>query len=184
MKAVMISEQPKQVVLIINGEKKIIVLKTAPKLEPPFKCYIYCTKAKYEHEDFIVANAGTKNATAFYGGGKVIGKFICDKIETLIMPTNLPKDFLEKACLSGSDIIDYLGGDFCKAFYGLHISNLKIYDEPKEISEFRKPCKMGDDPCCGICDYAVHGMDGDILDCGTNLTRPPQSWCYVEEIDE
>ena len=39
---------------------------------------------------------------------------------------------------------------------------------------------MGDHPCCGICDYAVHGMDGDLIDCDTSLTRPPQSWQFIE----
>lgn len=38
------------------------------------------------------------------------------------------------------------------------------YDKPKELSEFHKRCN-------------------DIYGCGAMppLTRPPQSWCYVEE---
>lgn len=42
-KAVMLSIRPKWVEKIANGEKTIEVRKTKPKLDTPFKCYIYCT---------------------------------------------------------------------------------------------------------------------------------------------
>ncbi len=42
-KAVLISIQPKYCELIASGKKTIDVRKTRPKLETPFKCYIYCT---------------------------------------------------------------------------------------------------------------------------------------------
>ena len=42
-KAVMLSIRPKWVEKIANGEKTIEVRKTRPKLDTPFKCYIYCT---------------------------------------------------------------------------------------------------------------------------------------------
>lgn len=45
MKCVMLSIRPKWCEKIASGEKTIEVRKSAPK-EVPFKCYIYCTKAK------------------------------------------------------------------------------------------------------------------------------------------
>lgn len=42
-KAVLISIRPKWVEKIVSGEKTIEVRKTRPKLDTPFKCYIYCT---------------------------------------------------------------------------------------------------------------------------------------------
>ncbi len=42
-KAVMLSVRPKWCEKIASGEKTIEVRKTRPKLETPFKCYIYCT---------------------------------------------------------------------------------------------------------------------------------------------
>lgn len=42
-KAVMISIRPKWCEKICRGEKSIEVRKTRPKLETPFKCYIYET---------------------------------------------------------------------------------------------------------------------------------------------
>lgn len=44
---------------ICSGEKTIEVRKTRPKLETPFKVYIYCTLPKYPHEDFIAARRRT-----------------------------------------------------------------------------------------------------------------------------
>ena len=76
--AVLISIWPKWCELIAKGKKTIEIRKTRPKLETPFKCYIYCTRPKFDHEDFIVVNAGTENAFAFYGGGLIIGEFVCD----------------------------------------------------------------------------------------------------------
>ena len=76
-KAVMLSIRPKWVEKIANGEKTIEVRKTRPKLDTPFKCYIYCTLPKYPHEDFIATDYPRPQ---FYGGGKVIGEFTCDAI--------------------------------------------------------------------------------------------------------
>ena len=76
-KAVLISIRPKWCEKIVNGEKTIEVRKTKPKLETPFKCYIYCTLPKYPHEDFIATDYPRPQ---FYGGGKVIGEFTCDRI--------------------------------------------------------------------------------------------------------
>lgn len=61
--------------------------------------------------------------------------------------------------------------------YGWHISNLKIYDTPRELSEFRRACK--NDWYCESC--AMYREHEEI--CGNaslRLRRPPQSWCYVE----
>ena len=49
-KAVMISIRPKWCEKIASGEKTIEVRKTRPKLETPFKCYIYCTQASVRYQ--------------------------------------------------------------------------------------------------------------------------------------
>lgn len=68
-KSVLISIRPKWCEKIASGEKTIEVRKTRPKMNTPFKCYIYCTLPKYPHEDFIVTDYPRPQ---FYGGGKVI----------------------------------------------------------------------------------------------------------------
>lgn len=79
-KAVLISIRPKWCEKIASGEKTIEVRKTRPKLNTPFRVYIYCTLPKYPHEDFIATDYPKPQ---FYGGGKVVGEFICDRIYEL-----------------------------------------------------------------------------------------------------
>ncbi len=208
MKSVLISIQPRWCELIASGKKTIEVRKTKPKLETPFKVYIYCTKNKEKLIDVIhegdevygFVHQGKPNFikipdenSTIYGmfkGGKVIGEFICKNIDIHSIRELVIKEDADSAlkgtCLGKADVLKYVGytngtNIYAKpyVFYGWRISDLVIYDKPKELSEFRTPCKMGEMPC-GICDYAVHGMDGDLIGCNTSLERPPQSWCYIE----
>ena len=174
-KAVMLSIRPKWVEKIASGEKTIEVRKTRPKLDTPFKCYIYCTLPKYPHEDFIAPDYPKPQ---FYGGGKVIGEFTCDRI----FPINVFDnggiqnwffEHMERSCLTYEELADYIGNG--RTGYGWHISDLKIYDTPKKLSEFKGLCKVESD-CCACPYYNYSKMDCD----GRTIKRPPQSWCYVE----
>lgn len=183
-KAVMLSIRPKWCEKICSGEKTIEVRKTRPKMNTPFKCYIYCTLPKYPHEDFIATNYPRPQ---FYGGGKVIGEFTCDRIYELEtrspggsyyvkgegQPTT--NDVARQSCLTFKDMHEYLQA---AKGYGWHISDLKIYDKPRELREFKKNNRD--------CFYADLGLaKRDCPDCknsGCFLERPPQSWCYVEEM--
>ena len=158
-KAVMLSIRPKWVEKIANGEKTIEVRKTRPKLAPPFKAYIYCTMPKYPHEDFILTDYPKPQ---FYGGGKVIGEFTCDQF-WIGTPHNTNPLFCMAACMDGFDTEKYAKG---KKLYGWHISDLRIYDTPKELSEFTglRDTKFGAAPY--------------------EIKRPPQSWCYVEAMKD
>lgn len=175
-KAVMLSIRPKWVEKIASGEKTIEVRKTRPKLDTPFKVYIYCTLPKYPHEDFIATDYPKPQ---FYGGGKVIGEFTCDRIDRLA-PANEPygiydidDDYVLQTCLENGALWDYGHGT---PLFGWHISDLKIYDKPRELREFKKNNRD--------CFYADLGLaKRDCPDCknsGCFLERPPQSWCYVE----
>ena len=181
-KAVMLSIRPKWCQKIASGEKTIEVRKTKPKMETPFKCYIYCTQDK--HLAFMQNQTGTNliacmdvNAAIPVGGaignGKVIGEFTCDRIYELAPLNHAPDDVEKQACLTREEIVKYLKG----TGYGWHISDLRIYDTPKELSEFKPVCRV-DFGCC-VClhyDYAK-------MDCGVRvIVRPPQSWCYVDDV--
>ena len=176
MKSVLISIRPQWCELIASGKKTIEVRKSAPK-EVPFKVYMYETKA-----GFIEAVRGTCPKCAF-SRGKIISEFVCDKVDQIIEATAgicfADKDFnildgeneLKKTCLSVDELANYLGEDkngLCKNGYAWHISDLKIYDKPKELGAFRKVCLNGK---CSDCIYE---------EC--KITRPPQSWQYVEEL--
>lgn len=211
MKSVMISIKPKWCELIANGEKTIDVRKTKPKIETPFKCYIYCTKEKYKNKYLHTSNK--KNRLLFWHNkgdceivcqpentsyiahscfGKVIGEFICDKIDE-IRKRGFGDNFdycylslnvwgnddieieitdIKKSCIQKAELNEY--GKNSRQLYAWHISDLKIYDEPKELSEFRMPieCHRGKqkENCQGCWDCEMKTL--------------PKSWCYVESVIE
>lgn len=154
-KAVLISINPEWCGLIANGKKTVEVRKTRPKIETPFKVYIYCTKSKINSfwigKRYSYADDRIRNTFDVEGNGKIIGEFICDRIIEFPYNANGYGLKAEKTlcALSGvpvKELYHYLQG---KKPYGWHISNLKIYDNPREISRF-------------------------------GLKRAPQSWRYVE----
>ena len=187
-KAVLISIRPKWVEKIANGEKTIEVRKTRPKLETPFKAYIYCTQPKYPHEDFISTDYPKPQ---FYGGGKVIGEFTCDRIDRVNIcgfwddNGEQLENRIKETCLTPTEVNDYLGTE---VGYGWHISDLRIYDTPRDLGEFWRDCLEYSElstncwSCKNVCG------DGDETDCNTDgrlyLYRPPQSWCYVEAMKD
>ena len=178
MKSVLISIQPKWCELIASGKKTVEVRKTRPKIDVPFKCYIYETRGKSDRP--ILLDFGVLD---FHGRGQVIGEFMCYAIETVSWISNPQKSnwrehYNEETCLTNTETYEYTKGNI---FYEWHISDLVIYDEPKELSEFRKECKLDCDmrflnePPCEKCEHLVASFG-----CGRTIIRPPQSWCYVE----
>jgi predicted transcriptional regulator len=173
----MLSIHPKWCEKIVGGEKTIEVRKNRPKLETSFKCYIYETQGWVEKDGIM----------AFRLGGRVVGEFTCDRIYELEtrspggsyyvkgegQPTT--NDVARQSCLTLKDMHEYLQA---AKGYGWHISDLKIYDKPRELREFKKNNRD--------CFYADLGLaKRDCPDCknsGCFLERPPQSWCYVEEV--
>lgn len=170
-KAVMLSIRPQWCDKIIGGEKAIEIRKTRPKMETPFKCYIYCTQSG------VALGAWGKH-------GKVIGEFTCDRIDRLA-PANEPygiydidDDYVLQTCLENGALWDYGHGT---PLYGWHISDLRIYDEARELSEFRRAC-----PNSWYCEScAMHRENNGT--CGNEslqIKRAPQSWCYVEVMED
>lgn len=136
MIAVLISIRPKWCEKIISGEKTIEVRKTRPKMNPPFKCYIYKCR-----------------------NGKVVGEFLCDQIiEDRTYGHN--EEFYRAACMSAYDAEAYA---MQSPMYGWHISDLRVYDHPRDLWEFT-----------GLRE-TKHGLAPG------PITRSPQSWRYVEE---
>lgn len=85
--------------------------------------------------------------------------------------------FSPATCLTPSEIIAYIGDK--GRCYGWHMSNLRIYDTPRELSEFRRAC-----PNSWYCESCAMYWENNGT-CGNErlqLKRPPQSWCYVEEM--
>ena len=169
MKSVLISIQRQHTDNIKALIKKIEVRKNKPNQETPFPCFIYETKTKG-------------------GCGKVIGEFVCDKVTEYIAyktqkGSKLCKNPffyaclpIQEMCLTIEQVEDYGKGE---TLYGWHISDLKIYDKPKELREFKRWNRTEENAPCAHTKW----LYSDCKDCKEcNLTRPPQSWCYVEEL--
>lgn len=212
MKSVLISIRPEWCKKIASGEKTIEVRRTRPKLETPFKCYVYMTYGKTPK----VISLPTENGFRDYlihavhpecVNGKVIGEFVCGKIETIV---HSPKIFddntafyesLKKSCMSIDDFENYAiyfleppknQGSFTTQYpayffkaLGWHISNLKIYDKPKGLEEFEHYCKKerkAASELCKGCKYCFKGTTSGDIYCDRTVLTAPQSWCYVEEL--
>ena len=167
MKAVLMSIRPNWCKFIWAGMKTVELRKTRPTLETPFKAYIYCTG----HDGWIIKSpkAGVQKMDS-----RVIGEFICDDIRRIGPEYCVVKEDIESAiagsCLTVPQVKDYAGWKSglsyadLKDLYGWHISGLKIYDKPRTIQEFTgwRETRFGMMP--------------------VEIQRPPQSWCYVEEL--
>lgn len=185
MKSILQSIKPQYCELIASGKKTIEVRKTRPKLDVPFKVYIYCTKGKlallrddkdaeeqYKYDYWDFAEFHQSNGMKVLGG-KVIGEYVCDRIEPKYCANGIATYYENEqgTCLSDAELQMYSDG--VKPLYFWHISNLKIYDKPKELSEFKTYCvfkRMN----------KAHRYYKKLM--LKPLIRPPQSWCYVEEV--
>ena len=171
MKSVLIAIRPQWVEKIASGQKTIEVRKTAPK-EVPFKAYIYCTKEKKQDDIIWAGVCGDRGKW----DGRVIGEFICNNASELDYVYYWNNGYEFATCLTYRQVADYGKG---KPLYGWHISDLKIYDRPRNLSEFSRPCSYSG--LCFSCKRTSFKKDGNLL-CNTKITRPPQSWMYVEEL--
>lgn len=214
MKSVLIAIRPQLVEKIAKGEKTIEVRKTAPQEVPfkayiyatrPKKFY-KCGAVSTSDELLWLANGKVEMGDGFKFwangdeyqclNGRIIGEFICDKVDeynfhnglvafnSMGLPSGTYGSYLifaddyKSMCLSYDEVKNYGRG---KTLYGWHISDLKIYGSPKELSEFSRPCSYSG--LCFSCKRTNFKKDGNLL-CNTKITRPPQSWCYVEDLGE
>ena len=174
MEAVLISIRPQWCKLIASGKKTIEIRKTRPR-KTPFKAYIYETRG--------FEKAGNDNLNCTVGGngrGMVIGEFVCDRVFDIEFDDDegysesyIPLGFSD--CLNDEQFDGYLRA---KKGYGWHITNLVIYDQPKRVTDFKRPCKNAF--YCESC--AMYQNKNSV--CGNaalQISRPPQSWMYVKE---
>lgn len=229
MKAVLLSIRPNWCEKIFNGEKTIEVRKNAPKLETPFKVYVYCTAPKERwsvgHQIFFndtlytLPTGELKLGDALelradwlgkydennFLNGKVIGSFVCDKHEVFdsawsewaygCAPYDVPcampmseeraiKICKEYGCMSLDDIVKYFGDEDWTAHFW-HITEPKLFDKPKMVTEFAVYGRCAQE--CSEYDICMkYDSKETRVECPdfakVPLKRAPQSWCYVEEI--
>lgn len=177
MKAVLKSIKPYFAYLIIKGLKSLELSKTQPQDEDfSGQVFIYFTKDK---KSFNKIPKDEREIFKKYIG-KICGCFTCDRI--LIDKTfGHDPNFIGQANLSQIEAAWYCTQS---PIYGWHISDLKIYDKPKELFEFYKGGMLSYDDWL----YAIYRGNGGATSRYESyknvfkMKRPPQSWCYVEEI--
>lgn len=153
MKTVLISIQAEHNANIEKGIKTSELRTRIPKCELPIKFFTYESGKNGRH--------------------KVTNEWICREIREHPNPDNYSLSLAERACVPFSYICDY-AKDGEKLLHELVISDLVIYDKPKELGEFKKPCNHKNDCCtCDRYDYIGHK-------CYDEITRPPQSYMFVE----
>lgn len=211
MNAIIISVKPQWVEKILNGEKTIEIRKTMPKCELPYKVYIYETKGKKHFYNYIEAcecpNEEERIKFWEYGCGKVVAEFTLNKVDKIGLADEFcnygawlfneerylhdkeKERILKKSCLSMQELNDYLGyGDFeTQQFangYAWHIDNLKIYDKPKELSEFKTYCNLVHNKKNVQCFSILCRFKNECKDHLKPIIRPPQSWCYCNDLGD
>ena len=147
--SVIISIRPEWCRKIITGEKTLEIRKTKPKLETPFKCYIYCTHSG--SGEFF--KSSLYSDIAWWNGeqwgkkiGKVIGEFTCNGFYTYssVFPeaNTLPEFIvLRRSCLTHEQIAQYenpnvIGTTLMCGVHAWDVSDVVVYDRPKDLSEF------------------------------------------------
>lgn len=204
MKSVLISIRPKWCELIAKGEKTMEVRKTRPKLEEPFKVFIYCTLPP---QDELFKHGGIReyanelirlqSGEIVYSYGmrlcldtenrpyskdnflckKVIGEFICDNIVNPFFDSGfwIADNIVNESCLSPAEIRKYANGG---NVYGWHISSLKIYEKPKPLESI----SVVDNKAVKNCTYRERIFNnpdltnGDLLP-GSYLCADKTDWC-------
>lgn len=211
MNSYIVSIRPEWVKRIIDRGKTFEVRKSVPK-EVPFKAYIYVTKDGINGRSSEVLLLNKHTGEVGFGdyrnachcgkddfeicNGHVVGEFICDKVfrtcgwrlrgdtQQCAKQTRLEERFSRFVCLTIDEAVKYAGGEN-REIYGWHISDLKIYDKPKELSEFGNLCRKD---CLRLgkggksCKFL--STDGTPCNRIIPITRPPQSYMRVEELGE
>jgi len=210
MKAILMSIQPKWCKMIVEhshyrddafgGVKKLEVRKTKPKVELPIDVYIYCCKphkkayrqtGQFDENGKPIYKNLPSGKTGYYiynGGhayppynrpcsnGKVFAKFTLNEVVDIDYSTiKSDYSYVPLTGLYKIDIVKYAKG---KPLYGWKIDNLTIFDKPKELGEFKGYCNKKE-KCYK--DIVRHCNDTHFDWKCNSITRPPQSWQYVEE---
>ena len=161
MQSILMSIQERHNKNIETGLKISELRTRPPKIKPPFRVYTY--------------------ESGIFGRNKVVNEWICKSMTEWRICMGIPATLPRNACVSVAEIRKYSGKDY-KNITEMKISDLKIYDKPKELGKFRKEGFMTEEQWLYTlypnthCHYGAWAKRFEI-------TRPPRSWCYVEELE-
>ena len=159
--------------------------------------YVCCTKGNYDivresspysnvpHYTCVKINKKLSKDLPEYeysSRGKVAFKFRCYKVEEIETSHDRfdeeiwystgsmeEEDILEHSCLNSDELDNYLYGEKGTA---IHISDLEIFDKPKELSEFKSYKK-------NIVNTKINGMVFE-TELDNSIIKAPQSYMFIE----
>lgn len=182
MREVTRSVKPYWFFLICEGIKTVEVGKDKPKAEDWNKIVnLYCSKDKKSFER--IPKEFQEKYRKYLG--KVGARFLCNNIRDFsnrIINTHnryelqTVHEILANSRLTHSELCEYLNErEDLEPFYLWHISDLVIYDKPRELYDFLNYNKH-------LACISKNCFSGDCWGCHNNaiMIRPPQSWCYVD----
>lgn len=164
-----LSVHPVWLAKMAAGEKDLEIRKKLPRLKPPFKVYLYCTKLSenqiYRSDKGIYLSFKPRRQKDICCAGRVIGEFTCSNIYAYstredTLDTISTSDMIRRSCLSFTELYQYecIVGHRCdpderSGLFAMELSELTFYERPKFLRDF-------------------------------GVTTSPQSWCYARKVPE
>ena len=196
-KAVLASIKPCHTANILVGLKTLEIRKTVPNIPTPFRVYVYETLNGGKGAGEVVCEFLCDFFFSIDTEWMIHDELPGMPMETWLEWNDAPDEYetksdIEKAsCLTWKEIERYMGASpqiFC-----WHISELKIYGKPKVLSDFTPWCRflLAGSECdhgkvaCPYQDFDYNPWPDcsvNVVTCRKRMTKPPQSWCYVEEV--
>ena len=147
-----------------HGCKKVIGEFVCDKVDD-----FYCASVPYQRENNLGYGQFIDNGVYKVNGWH---EGIVFERNDRYIDTMLNNNDLKEMRLTAQELFDYIGVG--KHLYGWRISDLKIYDKPKELSEFKIGCKGCNERDTYHCKFYCYGE--------RPITRPPQSYMFVKEL--
>ena len=174
MKSILMSIQPYYAYLEMKGIKTVEMRKTEPKdKEWSGKVKVYVSQNKKSFNR--IPKEDREWFTQYVG--KVAYEFVCDTVESIPVDSEAFAAISKPACLTIDELLEYCPGS---DMYGWHITALKIYDKPRELGDFREQIARKKSYYASPYDVSSYRT----ISRYEPITRPPQSWQYVGEVEE
>lgn len=190
-------EDAQTIANILNGKQTLLVMKKASKNGEGRWWYLYCSKngkdlliEKYSKTALFVNHLHDIYEEKDILNGKVVARFWCDKVEEIKTFERHSPELLKQSCLNANEFYDYLikGKNFLGEVlgYAIHISDLEIFDRPRELSEFKKigyldkikPIKVN--PNLKDAYKSFEPIYNRQIEREYTLDKAPTNYCYIE----
>lgn len=166
---IILSVHPVWLGKMAEGKKTLEIRKKLPRLQTPFKVYLYCTKLSenqiYRSPEGVYLGYSRKRPKDICCAGRVVGEFTCTNLYNYSTRQGTPdtistEEIVRRSCLSFMELYQYecingkqCGPDERSGIVAMEISDITFYDRPKLLLDY-------------------------------GLTASPMSWSYARKVPE